>query len=286
MRMIFLKSMLVAYGVSALFGILAVLSQDSDVLRMVGTSLLLAASFTVLLLLTLLRDGGHRGLRWLMITSMFLTAPVFLLYLGLIWVDFDYQFAEVLARLAGGWLCLVFWSLYVGFCFCIRVQATWFHVLTLLLFAVSLLYLLLIELLIIDTDIVEFILQKIFPDDEFFFRGLTALVILSSAASLSLPVIWLISKLKRRSDGTAMAQKVTVEIACPRCGLQQKLPTDQAACRQCRLDIRIRIEEPCCDCGFLLYRFEGEACPECGRPIPDRLRWFIPTPPTEPSLES
>lgn len=286
MRLIFLKSMLVAYGVSALFGILAVLSQDSDVLRMVGTSLLLAASFTVLLLLTLLRDGGHRGLRWLMITSMFLTVPVFLLYLGLIWVDFDYQFAEVLARIAGGGLSLVFWSLYVGFCFCIRVQATWFHVLTLLLFAVSLIYLLLIELLVIDPDIVEFIVKKLFPSDDFFARGLVALLILSSTASLSLPVIWLIGKLKRRGDGTAMAQEVLVDMVCPRCGLQQELPTDKAACRQCRLEIRIRIDEPCCDCGFLLYRFDGEACPECGRSIPDRLRWINPTPPAEPSLES
>jgi hypothetical protein len=192
----------------------------------------------------------------------------------------------VLARLAGGGLGLVFWSLYVGFCFCIRVQATWFHVLTLLLFAVSLLYLLLIELLVIDPDIVEFIVKKLFPSDDFFARGLIALLILSSTASLSLPVIWLIGKLKRRGDGTAMAQEVLVDMVCPRCGLQQELPTDQAACRQCRLEIRIRIDEPCCDCGFLLYRFDGEACPECGRSIPDRLRWINPTPPAEPSLES
>ena len=272
MRMIFLISMLVAYGIAAFFGVIAALSQDSAIIRMVGTSLLFAAAFTILLLLALLRDRGHRSLRWLMVGAMLVTAPVFLIYLALTWVSFNNGAEELLARLATGGLFLIFWSLYVGFCFCIRVQAAWFHVMTLLLLASSLCFLLLGELLMIDEDIVESIVESILPDEEIFFRGLVALIILTATATLSLPVIWLITKLKRGGD-TAMTQKVMVDLTCPRCSLKQQLPVGTATCGQCRLEIAIRIDEPRCDCGFLLYRFDGATCPECGRAISNDRRW-------------
>jgi hypothetical protein len=272
MRMIFLISMLAAYGIAAFFGVIAALSQDSNVIRMVGTSLLFAAAFTVLLLLALLRDRGRRSLRWLMAGAMIITGPVFLLYLVLTWGSFGGGADELLARLATAGLFLILWSLYVGFCFCIRVQATWFHVMTLLLVASSLFFLLLLELLMIDEDIVETIVKSVFPDEEIFFRGLVALIILTSTATLSLPVIWLITKLKRGGD-TAMTQKVMVDMTCPRCSLKQQLPVGTATCGQCRLEIAIRIDEPRCDCGFLLYRFDGATCPECGRAISSDKRW-------------
>ena len=49
--------------------------------------------------------------------------------------------------------------------------------------------------------------------------------------------------------------------------------TGHAKCGSCGLRIRITVEEPRCSCGYLLYRLEGDTCPECGREIPEQDRW-------------
>jgi primosomal protein N' len=46
-----------------------------------------------------------------------------------------------------------------------------------------------------------------------------------------------------------------------------------AHCRDCGTALLIEVEEPRCECGYLLYRLEGETCPECGREIPVAERW-------------
>ena len=47
----------------------------------------------------------------------------------------------------------------------------------------------------------------------------------------------------------------------------------KARCGACGVGIQVLVEEPRCSCGYLLYDFAGEKCPECGLAIPDRWRW-------------
>jgi hypothetical protein len=82
---------------------------------------------------------------------------------------------------------------------------------------------------------------------------------------------------KRRRD--TIPAKVGVAMACPRCGLEQTFRTGAASCASCGFAMLVEIEEPRCECGYPLYRLEGETCPECGRAIPEDDRWTGPSTP-------
>ena len=68
-------------------------------------------------------------------------------------------------------------------------------------------------------------------------------------------------------------KRIEVDLTCPRCGVEQPIRTGSAKCTGCGLRIRIDVEEPRCECGYLLYQLEGDVCPECGRSIEDQDRW-------------
>jgi len=76
---------------------------------------------------------------------------------------------------------------------------------------------------------------------------------------------------KRRRD--TIPAKIGMTLTCPRCGVEQMFPVGAARCASCGFTMLIEIEEPRCECAYLLYRLEGEACPECGRTIPPEMRW-------------
>ena len=196
MRMILLWAMLGAYGLAALLGVVAVLSSDEAAVKLLLTSLLFGASFTACFLLALLIDRGRRSLRWLMVLGMCFTVPATFLWLALLWSEFNWALAEGISRIAGGLTFATLWVLYVGYCFCIRVRYVWFMALTFGLFACSVWFLFLLEMLVIDDDIVEFIAEEVFGSDDIFARVLGAMIVVCAAGSLSLPVIWLITRLR------------------------------------------------------------------------------------------
>jgi hypothetical protein len=70
-----------------------------------------------------------------------------------------------------------------------------------------------------------------------------------------------------------LASRIWLDMACPRCGHRQAFAVGNTRCPACRARLFIEIEEPRCECGYLLYRLEGEVCPECGRVIPPEMRW-------------
>jgi len=71
----------------------------------------------------------------------------------------------------------------------------------------------------------------------------------------------------------SLDRRLSIDMACPKCGHRQAFVVGNARCPACRARLFIEIEEPRCECGYLLYRLEGEACPECGRTIPPEMRW-------------
>ena len=277
-RKTFLWVMLGSFGISALLGVVAILAQSSDTVRVLVCSIIINLTLIAIFLSMLLKEFGHSGLRWLMMTGMIVAIPTGMLWLMLVLLSgrggsLD---EESIARIAGGMTFFVLWCIYTGYCFCFPVRMNWYRCLVWGLFLSGSSYLLLLELLVIDPDIVEGVIRLVFQNEDVFFRLLSAQIVLSSAASLALPVIHLIRKVLHGGEAS-LAERVELTIECPRCEFSQRIPVGGARCARCRLEIRVNLEEPRCSCGFLLYRFSGDVCPECGRPVADHLRW-TPTP--------
>jgi len=273
----FLWIMLGSFGISAFLGVVAALAQSSDTARVLMCSIIINLTLVSIFLSMLLKDFGHPGLRWLMTSGIFIAFPAggLWLLLALLAGGRNALDEEVIARTAACMTFFVLWCLYTGYCFGFPLRMNWYRCLVWGLFVSGSWYLLLLELLVIDPDLVEGLLRIIVREEDLFFRILIAQIVLSSAASLALPVIHLIRKVLHGGEAS-LAERVEMNIECPRCELGQRIPVGGARCTRCRLQIRIGLEEPRCECGFLLYRFAGEACPECGRPVADHLRW-VPT---------
>ena len=66
-------------------------------------------------------------------------------------------------------------------------------------------------------------------------------------------------------ESVRSSTRVTLE--CPRCRSRQELAAGNSRCGSCGAGIFIEVEEPRCECGYLLYKLQGDTCPECGRPV-------------------
>src|SRR5690606_18606736 len=94
-----------------------------------------------------------------------------------------------------------------------------------------------------------------------------------ACGTLVSPIFAMIDSHKARDRNESIPSQVRVQVTCPRCQCSQTLKTGVSKCRECQLRIEIGIEEPRCTCGYLLYKLQGDTCPECGRVIPAGDRW-------------
>ncbi|MHC4108500.1 MAG: hypothetical protein ACYSTY_10490, partial [Planctomycetota bacterium] len=78
---------------------------------------------------------------------------------------------------------------------------------------------------------------------------------------------------RERAAAETIGGRIHVDLACPRCGLRQRVPTGTTRCGRCRAWMKIDVDEPRCECGYQLYQLRGDRCPECGREIPDDRQW-------------
>ncbi len=65
-----------------------------------------------------------------------------------------------------------------------------------------------------------------------------------------------------------------VELECPKCGADRSAALGLSRCAACGLKIILEVEEPRCECGYLLFNLAGDRCPECGREIAQEDRWL------------
>jgi hypothetical protein len=103
--------------------------------------------------------------------------------------------------------------------------------------------------------------------------GLIVWIALSLFGLMVIPTLIRLTDQKKPKRRESLPTRLSIELSCPGCGAEQVLSTGVTACRACRFALVIEIEEPRCECGYLLYRLEGDACPECGKPVPESARW-------------
>jgi hypothetical protein len=118
-------------------------------------------------------------------------------------------------------------------------------------------------------------------------RAAAASAVLFLGCSITQPVLIRLARTAHDHTDPRLADRhVAVRVRCPRCGHEADVAANTAAaCGGCRLLLRVEFEEPRCACGFLIYRLEAPNCPECGRGIPDALRWrpaVTPSPASPP----
>ena len=68
----------------------------------------------------------------------------------------------------------------------------------------------------------------------------------------------------------SVSSRIFLHMTCPECGEPQQFRSGPVRCARCRFLMEIEIEEPRCECGYLLFQLTGETCPECGRAIEGR----------------
>lgn len=95
--------------------------------------------------------------------------------------------------------------------------------------------------------------------------GIAVLVML--AGTIVVPVALISRALKERQAVESLDPRLQVRLACPKCGERQTHKPGFARCSGCGAGLFIEVEEPRCDCGYLLYQLTGDTCPECGRPV-------------------
>lgn len=100
-------------------------------------------------------------------------------------------------------------------------------------------------------------------------------VITAIGAWLALNIVSLIEqRVRERAADPSIARRVRTSMVCPRCAASVTIESNKPTrCPNCRLRLRLQVDEPRCTCGYVLYRLEGDTCPECGRPVPAEDRW-------------
>ncbi len=101
------------------------------------------------------------------------------------------------------------------------------------------------------------------PSEEFLLRLFAASAVADACATIALLIL---KRLRRApSELGESAGRAIVEIRCPRCSSEQRLPLGKSECKACGLKMSIDIEsDTCIECGYLLQGLPGRTCPECG----------------------
>ena len=92
---------------------------------------------------------------------------------------------------------------------------------------------------------------------------------LVTIAMLTVARIWLAPR-KTRGPSESLSSRPSLRMTCPGCQREQTHTAGLVRCPHCRFVMIIEMEEPRCQCGYLLYRLTGDTCPECGRAVASR----------------
>jgi hypothetical protein len=266
MRTTFLWSMIISLAFAAALGIIAILWEGlgETGLRVLVTSLLIAAfSLVCLACAVVLARRRAARIMWIGIGASLASLAI---WLGCVWFE-DYSWPDYVedaawkSGLTATVICL--WAAHLGLLVLPPIhRRAWQHIRTVTLALAALLGSIIIVMAWPECDS-EIMVEKVLP----------ILTILVSCGTVVTPVLALIDKIQRKGEPTTVHRRMLVTVVCPRCDKQQQITTGRGRCAECGLRMHLDIEEPRCECGYLLYQLEGDRCPECGRPIPASQRW-------------
>ena len=92
------------------------------------------------------------------------------------------------------------------------------------------------------------------------------LLILTLVGTIAVPIA-VSAAAKRHEAPESIDPRVRIDLGCPKCGERQTHRPGFARCSGCGAGLFIEVEEPRCECGYLLYQLTGNTCPECGRAV-------------------
>ena len=284
MRAVLLKMMLFSYGFSAILGIVSALTPFApSAWDLLGTALTFSGVLTLVLIARVFVEVGHRRLRRLMDLAWISAVLAGAFITIAIWGGGSRSLEVFLATAIGCTISLSLSLLHIGYLFYWRIPTVgWARIARWGLLAINLFLLSQLELLAIDTNLLEDFVELI--GSELYARVVVVCIILLLCGTAALPITYLVVKNRYlHRDQGGFDRRVQIPINCPRCGFESELKNGESTCPQCKLAMILSFEEPRCGCGYLLYRVEADHCPECGRSIPDHQRWAQLTPNPVPS---
>lgn len=265
-----------ALAVAAATGLLAVLGVVSSTrgFQLAGTAGVIAAGCLLTFVHAVVVDRGRLA-SWMRaaMAAAWLGAATWLV---LIWSDgaFGPDAAEYVARTAGAFSLAAVAGALAGLALLSRAGGPWVVAVRMTAFVLTIVWAVFGELAFAFPAFVgDVVIEAIGRD--LFARIVMVSMIMGATSLLAQPVLLRLGHMATHDAGGALrGRHARVRLACPRCGSPCEVDANTAAeCSACRLDVRVEFEEPRCACGYLLYALEGDACPECGAPVPASKRW-------------
>lgn len=259
LRRIFLWTMIVSLALAAALGIAAILlprfgrTQE----RILLTSLIVGL-FSLPALGTAIVIGRRQLVGW-MWTGLVCTLAAMALWLLMVWTESWFSqndWEEIVFKTAASFTAASIVIAQAGLLMLLRFVHEGFSMVRLATIACS---------VILGSLIVLAIWFEL--DEPEIGKMIAVLAILAVCGTIVTPVLGIIQLLQRRASRESIPSSVKIDLTCPRCGERQLIPAGAAHCAHCQLRINIDVEEPRCECGYLLYQLQGDTCPECGRVV-------------------
>ncbi|MHC4108310.1 MAG: hypothetical protein ACYSTY_09530, partial [Planctomycetota bacterium] len=267
LRTAFLWMMIASLSLAAATGVVALIWPDfgSTQENILASSLLVGAfSIAALACATVLGKRRLVSVMWAGIGASGLALGVWLIVL---WFDpwrwqsaFDYD--ELLWKSGGTFTVASLWAAHLGLLWLPRLHHPNAGIVRWVTVGLAAALAICIEIVM---------LAEVF--EEWTGRLIGVLAILTACGTVITPTLALIEHIGRRGRSETIPGHVRVSLTCPRCRTSQQVRIGSSKCEACGLRINLEMEQPCCTCGYLLYRLSGEVCPECGRRIPVQDRW-------------
>lgn len=211
----------------------------------------------------------------LMWMSVAFLAVALVLWLVLVWISMSWEYEEWVIRPAVVANTIGAWGAHLGMLSLMQLKGRLARLVRQCTLAFAGILAAMIVLVVFST-----------PESDLYFKGLLVVIILTVCGTFVTPVLAVIEVVQARSNHGSVPLQVKVDLTCPRCGSAERLSTGLAKCSTCGLRIALELEEPRCSCGYLLYKLQGDACPECGRVIPAEDRWAAVTTEAMPDAAS
>ena len=269
---VLLVAMLGGFGLAAFLGISMLVTGDPDEEKLVLISAAVLASAFCGMALAAAYVAHRRRLVALM--SCGIVSSIGGCVLWLIFIlnveDLSPDTSERMARWAGLFTLLALGSAWTGLLALARARSSWLRVARLLVPGVSWIWCGGVALMIWLGEWLEEANERLLM----LAMSLAAIVgPLLLLAGLGFAAAVRADEQRRKRSRESIPARISIALTCPRCEEEQEFRVGAASCASCGFTMFIEIEEPRCECGYLLYRLEGEVCPECGRTIPPEMRW-------------